>query len=509
MTNRDIDALRRYHELTKHSVARLQANRHFLDWEIQPRPFKIYSTLPPIALPEELGVSPVPGVSALLSPGADVAGDVVPDLRALARLLYFTAGVTRRKVYPGGQEQYFRAAACTGALYHIDVYAVCGPLSGLAPGVYHFGPHDFSLRRLRAGDYRGRLIQATAEEPAVRAAPVVFVLASTFWRNAWKYQSRAYRHCFWDSGTMLANMLAVAATDGIPLRIVLGFVDDQIHHLLGLDGEREAALALVAVGRDTASTAPGPPPDEPPLSYETAPLSIREVEYPAIPAAHAESSLRSPDEVRAWRRPWTAPSPPAAGPTFPLRQLGDPPAEPIESVIRRRGSTRRFARRPIAFEQLSTLLRCASVPAPSDVGTSAVALADVYLIVHAVDGLPPGSYSHRRDEDALELLKEGAFRREAGYLGLGQELPAEASANLYWLSDLDAVMQQLGNRGYRAAQLGAAIAGGKVYLGAYALKLGATGLTFFDDDVTEFFSPHAGGKSVMFLMAAGRGVRPA
>ena len=40
-----------------------------------------------------------------------------------------------------------------------------------------------------------------------------------------------------------------------------------------------------------------------------------------------------------------------------------------------------------------------------------------------------------------------------------------------------------------------------------AWRLGATGLTFFDDDVTAFFSPHAAGKSVMFLIALGQPAR--
>jgi hypothetical protein len=38
-------------------------------------------------------------------------------------------------------------------------------------------------------------------------------------------------------------------------------------------------------------------------------------------------------------------------------------------------------------------------------------------------------------------------------------------------------------------------------------KLEASGLTFFDDDVTSFFSPHAAAKSVMFLVALGKSVR--
>jgi hypothetical protein len=43
-----------------------------------------------------------------------------------------------------------------------------------------------------------------------------------------------------------------------------------------------------------------------------------------------------------------------------------------------------------------------------------------------------------------------------------------------------------------------------MYLAAYAERLGATGLTFFDDDVTHFFSPHAIGKSAIFLFAIGK-----
>jgi nitroreductase len=76
--------------------------------------------------------------------------------------------------------------------------------------------------------------------------------------------------------------------------------------------------------------------------------------------------------------------------------------------------------------------------------------------------------------------------------------------NCYWLIDLEEVLARHGGRGYRAAQLAAAIAGGRTYLAAYAVGLGATGLTFFDDEVTSFFSPHAAGKAVLFLAAVGR-----
>jgi SagB-type dehydrogenase family enzyme len=184
------------------------------------------------------------------------------------------------------------------------------------------------------------------------------------------------------------------------------------------------------------------------------------------------------------------------------------PRDTIEEVVMRRGSTRDFARESITFSQLSTMLDRATRAIHADfLSPAEPSLNDLYLIVHAVDGLPAGSYVFRRQQRALALLKEGDFRREAGYLGLGQAIPADCSVDVYVLADLKNVLERFGNRGYRAAQLEAAIMGGKLYLAAYAQRLGASGLTFFDDDVTEFFSPDAAGKSVMFLIALGKSIK--
>jgi nitroreductase len=174
-------------------------------------------------------------------------------------------------------------------------------------------------------------------------------------------------------------------------------------------------------------------------------------------------------------------------------------------VIRRRGSTRAFdSSRSIRFEELSTLLEVATRPIPADFldapGSSLVELA---VIAHAVEGLAPGAYVLRRRDGALERLREGRLRAEASRLALGQELAADAAANVYCLGDLARVVARFGSRGYRAAQLEGGIVGGRLYLGAYALGFGATGLTFFDDEVTAFFSPFAEGQGVLFLTALG------
>jgi SagB-type dehydrogenase family enzyme len=340
---------------------------------------------------------------------------------------------------------------------------------------------------------------------------VIVVCASTYWRNAWKYQSRAYRHCYWDNGTILANLLAAAAPRRTPARIVIGFVDDAVRRLLSLDARREGALTLVTLGHGPSRTNE-PTPAVEPLVFETEPLSKSEVDYPAIPAMHEASSLETEAEVISWRHEVEAESSrPISKPRLialdPLAD-GEIPHDTLEEVIQRRGSTRQFARESISFKQLSTLLDRGTRRIPTDfLRSDEVPLNDLYLIVHAVEDLSPGAYVFHRESRALELLKEGDFRREAGHLGLGQEIPADCSVDVFFLVDLDKVLRRFGNRGYRAAQLEASVMAGKLYLAAYAQRLGASGLTFFDDDVTDFFSPHATGKSVMFLLALGKSAR--
>jgi SagB-type dehydrogenase family enzyme len=226
---------------------------------------------------------------------------------------------------------------------------------------------------------------------------------------------------------------------------------------------------------------------------------------------HAASSLGSAEEVEKWRGHTPIGNfPPASGPIVRLQPMSDAemPRDPIEQVIQRRGSTRQFARSAISLAQLSTMLDRATRGVPADfLAPLGAQLNDLYLIVHAVEGLPPGAYVFHRSRGVLECLKQGNFRAEAGYLGLQQELPADAAVDIFFLADLRPILERFGNRGYRAVQLEAGILGGKLYLAAYAQRLGATGLTFFDDDVTRFFSPHAEGKSAIFLVAIGQSAK--
>ncbi len=513
--NQNIDAAWQYHSGTKHSYLGLRMHPHTLDWENKPLLFKIYPTLEVTRLPRDFRDSEMAALSAIAAPQLDTPAQAIPDLETLAQILFFSAGVTRSKKHEQG-ETFFRAAACTGALYEIELYIVCADLPAkdlpggnspaLPAGVYHFGAAEFGLRLLRRGDFRQKLVEATGGDSSVAHAPVTVICTGTYWRNAWKYRSRTYRHFGWDNGTILANMLAISAASKLPAKIITSFVDSQVNALLDVDPTREVAFSMVAIGHQESM--PPSAPEISPLSLPIVAYSKEEIDYPAMRKMHEASSLDSSAEVAAWRSKTPSAQLPAAKGTMTPLQFPDNskiPKDTIEQVISRRGSTRQFARDPVTLPQLSLMLERATQGIPADfLDSSGSHLNDIYLIVNSVVGLSAGAYVYHRESKSLELLKPGDFRDKAGYLGLEQQIPADAAVDVFFLADLKTILERYGNRGYRAVQLEAGILGGRLYLAAYAQRLGASGLTFYDDDVVSFFSPHARGKSAIFLVALGR-----
>lgn len=504
MSNRDTRIARKYHQATRHSPISIQQDPHYLDWSNQPAPFKIYPNLKPIPLPADLPKTAMRALEAVRGAGVTRDEEIIPDLHQIAHLFYYSAGITKKLVFPH-QSIYFRAAACAGALYPIEMYLACADLPGLEAGVYHFSPADFALRRLREGDHRGSLIRACGDELVLRKAPAVLIYTAITWRSSWKYRARSYRYHFWDNGTILANTLAACTALGLPSRIVMGFVDEDLNHLLGIDGGQEKNLALLPVGQVDALPHLGE--EVPELNLEVEPLSAQRRDYPPIDEMHQASMLEDAQTVNEWRKvnvlPKTNPS--HAG-EYHLDPL-DPAAYPdksLEDVILERGSARRFEQEAITFTELSTMLEVATSGFPSDWrAPESGFFNDLYINVHAVDGLPPGAYRYQPGEDQVVFIGPGEFRQHSAHLCLDQPLGGTASATLFYIADLEAILKRYGNRGYRLVQMEAGVIGGKLYLSAYALGRGATGLTFFDDEVTRFFLPEYARERAVFVTALG------
>ncbi|MFL6325412.1 MAG: SagB/ThcOx family dehydrogenase [Nitrososphaeraceae archaeon] len=529
--NYDIKYALDYHEATKHSEISIKLSRHSLDWNNKPRPFKIYTKLPSIFLPSDFSephidaITCIKTVKTINSMTADATNTTNPqlDIRKLAEILFFSAGITREMKYMYGS-YYMRAAPATGALYPIELYIVCQDIPGLNAGVYHFCPGDFTLTELRSGDYKAELATAAGDSKNIMTSPITIVFTSIAWRNAWKYEARSYRHWFWDSGVIAANLTATAASSHLQPFLILGFVDDTVNHLLYLDDKKEATIAMAAIGVDLAKHSAVSQQRKEINSLplpEILPLSKKgEVDYPEIWKMHRASYLSDSEEVKRWINCGSELKKEESVQSEILDSRPLYPAEPssqsslghsLGEVILLRGSSRKFAKSPISFRQLSTILESSTREVPLDflvenqgktAGTTATTI-DIYMIVNEVEGLQRGGYFFNRSTFSIEQLKSKVPRDMSGYLCLGQPLFSDASVVFFLMTDLPAVLRTCGNRGYRASQFEAGILAGKIYLSAYAQQLGASGSTFFDDAVTEFFSPHAKDKSTMIAVGAG------
>src|SRR5262249_15822396 len=235
--------------------------------------------------------------------------------------------------------------------------------------------------------------------------------------------------------------------------------------------------------------------------HATLPLSHHTVAEPLVSEAHAASALATPDDVVRWRKGRPPAQSPIRAPLAPLPTPNAHDGHTLGETIQRRGSTPHFSHAPIGPAALGGALWAASRPVAADVPAG---LPDIYMSIHAVDGLTPGTYRYRRESHALEPLQVGEFRRQAAFLTLEQALGGDAAVTLFFLSPLDAVLAELGERGYRLVNLEAGLAGGRAYLAAYACGFGASGLTFYDADVVRFFMPHAAGADAIFVTALGR-----
>jgi SagB-type dehydrogenase family enzyme len=543
--NNDIKYALEYHEATKHSEASLMTSRHYLDFDNKPIPFKVYLELPSVALPVTFPTPEANAISCITSmihqtshnmkgstttisenaTSTTVARTPNIDIDHLAEILFFSAGITREMKYPYGT-YYMRAASATGALYPIELYVVCDDISSsLAAGVYHFSPADFSLTQIRKGKYKSYLA-ATADNQEIVTSPITVIFTSFAWRNAWKYQARSYRHWFWDSGVIAANLIATTAAMRLSTRIIMGFVDDSVDQLLCLEDQKEAAVAMAAIGvglSKATTTTIQQEAEQFKIPSRCAPnilpLSKRgEINYPEIWELNRASKLTSKQEVREWinnahhrmaERPvrYSQEKGTDEGGTNVIpNELDDciNTSLSLKETILWRGSSRKFSGSSISLSALKTILYGATRGVQIDMLRDGDSLVDIYLIANGVDNLTAGAYFYNRNATSLKKIKEIANSRNiSAYLCLGQSLFGDASAVFFLLTDLQSVLRALGNRGYRASQFEAGIIAGKIYLASYALGIGASGSTFFDDAVTEFFSPHASNKSTMIVVGIG------
>src|SRR5690242_14919451 len=173
---------REYHECTKHSLESLERNPHLLDWANMPNPFRHYESVPLLDLPSDPPVPETPALDVLRGVcGATPAAD---GPTFLSELLFYSAAISASKSVPSTGLRYaLRVNPSSGNLHPTEFHFLTCGLKGWPDGFYHYRPSSHMAEQRAIGDFR----DVTGSD-----APIVFILTSIAWREAWKYRDRAY-----------------------------------------------------------------------------------------------------------------------------------------------------------------------------------------------------------------------------------------------------------------------------------------------------------------------------
>ncbi len=390
--------------------------------------YKRYSQpLPTVALPRDLPPTTAPALQ-VMGGVADVAPQDV-DLSQLARVLHLSAGVTRTAERPYAT-WLFRAAGSAGGRFPLELYVAIPDGLSAPAGVHWYDPFEHAL-------------VTVGPPPSGDAATVV--VTGVPWRTGWRYRERGFRHIYWDAGTMLAQLLAVATSGGLTPQLYSRFPDAQVTSLVGADGVHEWPVAVVTLGEGRPSLVP---------AGETASGAIDRdpVEFPLVTEAQRAGNIDSLGS------PWPAGD--------PVKADADVTTS-VETVVLSRGTQRLMDPTrglPDAVLRTSMQLAMRGIDLPHRVA------------VHDVGDLEPGIY---RWPDLSAPAVPGELRKELYRVALDQGLAGDAAFVVIAATDVGA----LDDREWREAHLAAGVVEGRLHLAAYALGASASGMTILDSEI--------------------------
>lgn len=501
-----------YHERTKYDPKTINAKSKPLDWAQQPVPFKEYKI----------------GVSYDLKPFLTEKLDKFVDdpvgswWKRLSQILFFSYGLTGM-IPTIGEPHYLRAAPSAGGLYPAELYLISRGTPLLPAGLYNYQARTHSLIHFWDNDVWTKLQTACFWHPILDNTQLALVVTAVFFRSAWRYQDRAYRRIFLDTGHLLGNVeLACAINDYRP-HLVGSFIDEAVDQLLYLDPEQEGAIAVVPLA-NLLEVRQNLPLAKTIISAPT------QTTFPAIPddqlLAYFHQITQIPFNANAkvnWKLP------PVEGQrtdkyNFPFCTKVSTAAVPLnwgdglsglENTMVRRRSTRSYTGDALTLAELNQLLDFTYQPHHyADQGLDAspdyfdLSLVETFIVVSSVEGLEEGCYYYAPKAQELRQIRFKNFRKELHFLCLGQDLGRDAAVVLFHTADLKTAVAAYGDRVYRYLHMDAGHLGQRLNLAAIHLGLGVSGIGgFYDDQVNEVLGIPTD-EAVLYITTLGRPQNP-
>jgi SagB-type dehydrogenase family enzyme len=512
-----------YHERTKHHFYRHAASLGYMDWALQPDPFRRYAGADVVRLP-------LPEAGRSLPYWQLYVSTMVPPMPlSLASVsLFFRHALSLTAWKQSGNTKWpLRANPSSGNLHPTEGYAILPAVDqiGSTAAVYHYAPREHALERRAVLDAK-RWAELTESFPK---GSFLVGLSSVHWREAWKYGERAFRYCQHDVGHALASLRIAAATVGWRLVLLDSVSDGTVSSLLGLDRDEDFAAAEREESDLLVLISPNSPA---PLLTESKPLTA----YNGGVHWQGRANTLSPKHSIEWPVIDTVSDATRHSESSPIKDkfLGFPSEDSLfgapirdglltaeRAILGRRSAVAMDGSTAISlatfFRMLARLMPTQerqAIPWDALPWRPRIHLG---LFVHRVDGLTPGIYALIRDPDKVEILKkvmrsefcwhrvpdcplglplyllqEGDCRALATTVSCGQDIAGDGSFSLAMIADYRDSLTTYGSGFYRNLFWEAGMVGQVLYLEAEEAGIGATGIgCYFDDPVHAAFGIEA------------------
>lgn len=500
MPDQPISIAQYYHERTKYDPQTIASKSKGLDWSQQPYPFKEYKIGQTFDLKPYLSRQTVPQ-----------KGDF---WRRISRILGCSYGLTA-KIATMGSPLYLRSAPSAGGLYPAEVYLISRGTEFLPAGLYSYQGQSHSLLLFWESDVWTHLQSACFWNPVLENTDIALVTSAIFYRSAWRYEDRAYRRIFLDTGHLLGNIELSASINDYRAHLIGGFNDSQMNELLYLDSEKESVMTVIPLA-DLLNIRQNLPPSTTALPSATTTL------YPKIAEGELLSSLQRATIIDADEKIEAAVTPSNWEDkyNFPFCLKVSVTSRPVnwgqdlidlESTMLKRRSTRAYSGASLSLNELRALLHFTYQPqdyADQNLDPNPdyfdLDLLETFIAVSAVTGLEEGCYYYAPKAQELRQIRFKNFRQELHYLCLGQDLGRDAAAVVFHTADLSKAVAKYGDRVYRYLHADAGHLGQRLNLAAIHLGLGVSGIGgFFDDQVNEVLGIPSD-EAVIYITTLGR-----
>jgi nitroreductase len=172
-----------------------------------------------------------------------------------------------------------------------------------------------------------------------------------------------------------------------------------------------------------------------------------------------------------------------------------------ESVFKRR-SLRNYVHGEMASNAVGGLLNLISADADSFEHSLDETLVCGFLAGKG-SGIEPGFYLVNRKERTFGHVCHGDFVSPMTRICLEQDWLANCSLHFVFISDLKAVQENFGSRGYRYAMISAGRMGQRLYVACTSIKQGACGIgAFYDSEAADLLGLGESGR-MLYLVGAG------